>query len=53
MKIHNVRMGFATNSSSTHSIIFMPNKFGIVDELADEDFGWQYFFSCRSYKFKS
>jgi len=53
MKIHNVRLGFATNSSSTHSIIFLdPRKGGVFSspnvEVHDSpgveggDFGWDY-----------
>jgi len=42
MKIHNIRLGFATNSSSTHSFIFLE---GAVDEWPYEinDFGWSFF----------
>ena len=40
MKIHNIRFGFATNSSSTHSMIFLP---GQKDYLANEYFGWRNF----------
>lgn len=41
MKIHKVRLGLATNSSSTHSLIFLPN----VEDYAvgAGEFGWQYF----------
>ena len=40
MKIHNVRLGHATNSSSSHSIIFDP-----VSKATDDydDFGWSFF----------
>jgi len=40
MKIHNVRLGHATNSSSSHSIIFDP-----VTKATDDyyDFGWSFF----------
>ena len=39
MKIHNIRMGLATNSSSTHSLIFMhPGVQLATDEYSD--FGW-------------
>ncbi len=50
MKVHNVRFGFATNSSSSHSIIVLrPGH--TVDELANDDggragayeFGWEIF----------
>jgi hypothetical protein len=42
MKIHNVRLGFATNSSSTHSIILLPEGKRSGDFETDEDmeFGW-------------
>lgn len=45
MKIHNIRMGLATNSSSTHSIIILPKG---VKQPKDNDidggnFGWNYF----------
>lgn len=50
MKIQNVRLGFATNSSSTHSIVLVPNK-----ELTDDQlfgyFGWE-FFTAASHKSK-
>lgn len=40
MKIHNVRLGFATNSSSSHSIIFDPS----INPGDDyDDFGWSFF----------
>jgi organic radical activating enzyme len=42
MKIHNIRMGLATNSSSTHSLIFMsPDVVVGTDEYGD--FGWDFF----------
>lgn len=44
MKVHNVRLGFATNSSSSHSIIFAPNMKNVTDKYNSEDgFGWDYF----------
>lgn len=44
MKVHNVRLGFATNSSSSHSIIFAPDMKDIRDDYNGEDgFGWSYF----------
>lgn len=44
MKVHNVRLGFATNSSSSHSIIFAPNMKNVTDKYNSEDgFGWNYF----------
>jgi hypothetical protein len=44
MRVHNVRVGLANNSSSTHSIVLMPP--GKLPEIqTDEywDFGWQHF----------
>lgn len=41
MKIHNIRYGFATNSSSSHSIVVGANP--AFDQDADGDFGWQNF----------
>lgn len=43
MKIHNLRLGFATNSSSSHSIIFDPELASKVYDDHDDDFGWDYF----------
>jgi hypothetical protein len=40
MRIHNLRFGLATNSSSTHSLIFAK---GARDKDADGSFGWDYF----------
>jgi len=41
MRIHNIRLGFATNSSSTHSLIFLYNE---KDEgVEDLEFGWDHF----------
>lgn len=41
MKLINIRFGFATNSSSTHSIVFSP---GASDEYdSDQSFGWESF----------
>lgn len=46
MKIHNIRVGFATNSSSTHSMAFMPNE---SDRLVEsEAFGWEDFVAASS-----
>lgn len=41
MKIHNVRLGFATNSSSTHSLIFLRGAGD--DDVGDAQFGWDFF----------
>lgn len=45
MKIHNVRLGLATNSSSTHSLIFLPpgTKAEDCPEARAGAFGWNYF----------
>jgi len=42
MRIHNIRMGFATNSSSTHSIVYIPG--GARDDHNDgQRYGWVHF----------
>ena len=43
MKIHNIRLGFATNSSSSHSMIFDPNIKVADDMDGDDGFGWSFF----------
>jgi len=44
MRIHNVRVGLANNSSSTHSIVLMPpGKFPEIQTDEYWDFGWQHF----------
>lgn len=46
IKIHNLRVGFATNSSSSHSVVLLPPELvGTVDaiEPQSEHFGWDYF----------
>ncbi len=48
MIIHNIRRGFATNSSSTHSIIVLPASGDAITDtdLGDDgafSFGWQHF----------
>lgn len=46
LTIHNLRVGFATNSSSTHSMAFLP---GAVDIQADGvNFGWDEFCAASS-----
>lgn len=46
-RVHNVRMGFATNSSSSHSIIFPATKLAQETrenyDLGDTSFGWNEF----------
>lgn len=44
MKIHNIRFGLATNSSSSHSMIFLDDTTGVHDDdCSDNGFGWQFF----------
>lgn len=45
MKIHNLRLGLATNSSSTHSIIWSSNVMGYSEDPPDweDSYGWDYF----------
>jgi Radical SAM superfamily len=45
MKIHNVRAGFATNSSSSHSIIMIPRGSRVKDwdVPSDMEYGWDNF----------
>lgn len=47
MKIINIRAGFATNSSSSHSVLFCDPEAlkNVEDYLCDRDgrFGWEYF----------
>ena len=43
MRIQNIRLGFATNSSSTHSIVFLPKGTQVEDDCQGFDFGWDYF----------
>lgn len=43
MYIPNIRFGFATNSSSTHSIIFIRPNENIKDEMPEDYFGWDEF----------
>jgi hypothetical protein len=42
MKVYNVRFGLATNSSSSHSIIFLDERVNDTD-IAGNEFGWQFF----------
>jgi organic radical activating enzyme len=47
MKIHNVRLGLAMNSSSTHSLIFLDELVnggrGLDKDVYDREFGWNFF----------
>lgn len=50
MNIHNIRLGFANNSSSTHSLIFLKD---VKDyDVENEEFGWNYF-TCASEESKT
>lgn len=46
MKIFNIRKGFATNSSSSHSILLLPVQ-PVVKEEEDENFGWDFFTAAQ------
>lgn len=40
INVHNVRLGFATNSSSSHSIVLFNGKGQVADELVEgQNFG--------------
>tara|TARA_B100001778_G_scaffold330827_1_gene333981 strand:- start:9571 stop:11118 length:1548 start_codon:yes stop_codon:yes gene_type:complete len=44
MHIENVRMGFATNSSSSHSIVFgLEGQEDVFPEYGEDEFGWDNF----------
>ncbi|GIU69194.1 MAG: hypothetical protein KatS3mg002_0430 [Candidatus Woesearchaeota archaeon] len=43
MHIPNIRFGFATNSSSTHSIIVIKPDENIRDKIEEDYFGWEEF----------
>jgi molybdenum cofactor biosynthesis enzyme MoaA len=44
MKIHNLRLGFACNSSSSHSLIFLPEcDWDEGEYVGHQDFGWDRF----------
>jgi MoaA/NifB/PqqE/SkfB family radical SAM enzyme len=44
IKVHNIRIGFATNSSSTHSIVYFNKDDNLINHRDNqEDFGWEYF----------
>ena len=47
MFVHNVRYGFATNSSSTHSIVLINKGERILDDDDSQEYGWE-FFTCAS-----
>lgn len=45
MKIHNLRVGFATNSSSSHSVVIIPDDMvgKVSDDPSGPDYGWEHF----------
>lgn len=43
ISVFNVRLGLATNSSSTHSIVFFPKNSTVRDSGNVDDYGWQRF----------
>ena len=43
MRVHNIRLGFATNSSSSHSIVFWPEDLPIPPTDEFHQFGWENF----------
>lgn len=45
MTVFNIRRGFATNSSSTHSVVFCSTPHGLKDYLAETEghYGWENF----------
>lgn len=43
MQILNIRNGFATNSSSSHSVIMLDAPDPSIESSEDTDFGWQFF----------
>jgi hypothetical protein len=49
MQVHNVRLGFATNSSSTHSIIFLKPGQTVADsDVEAREFGWDHWTAASS-----
>ena len=50
MYIKSIRNGFANNSSSSHSIVFLGDK--QVDDNDTGDFGWQFFTAASDYEKK-
>jgi hypothetical protein len=43
MKIDNIRLGFACNSSSTHSLVFLPSGRTVSDDYTPGYYGWECF----------
>jgi len=52
MQIHSVRLGFATNSSSTHSLVMIPDDVSVKDKDVSGRFGWEPF-TAISYEAKN
>jgi hypothetical protein len=48
MHISNVRLGFATNSSSTHSMVLLPNPAPELDNVDKPSFGWGFFTATKA-----
>ncbi len=48
MKIVNIRKGFATNSSSSHSILELPLNQKVNEDFDHSDFGWSHFTLTQS-----
>lgn len=43
MRIENIKLGFATNSSSSHSIVSVPDEIKLQTDNYDSDYGWNLF----------
>ncbi len=43
VNLYNIRLGLATNSSSSHSLIFLPKGEKVSDDHHGTAFGWSYF----------
>lgn len=53
MKIHNVRLGHATNSSSTHSIVLLSqDAWQDAPDNEGKNFGWEYW-TAKSHEYKT
>jgi len=49
VKILNIRLGFAANSSSTHSFIFLKDgETNITDDTDSQEYGWEFFTAASS-----
>lgn len=47
LKISNVRIGLATNSSSSHSILILPPKTKVQDKDMENFYGWNFFTAAQ------